>query len=54
MIPPDTSRDELEQLYRRLLAAVVQLAIVLGKPSPVETRKERRERSVRQQEYVVK
>lgn len=42
MIPHDASRDELEQLYRRLLALVVQLAIVLGKPCPIVTRKERR------------
>jgi hypothetical protein len=44
MIPPDASQDELEQLYRRLVAAVIQLAKVLGKPSPIVTRKERRDR----------
>ena len=42
---PISKDDDLEQLYRRLLAAVVQLAIVLGKPCPIVTRKERRQSS---------
>lgn len=37
-----TTRAMLEVLYRILLSAVVQLARVLEKPSPVATRKERR------------
>lgn len=38
--PP--TRLALEALYRVLLAAVVQLARVLGKPCPVQTRADRR------------
>ena len=38
------TKATLEMLYRILLSAVVQLAAVLGKPCPVETRAERRER----------
>lgn len=38
--PP--TRLALEALYRVLLAAVVQLARVLGKSCPVQTRAERR------------
>jgi len=35
-------RFALEQLYRVLLSAVVMIADLLGKPCPVQTRKERR------------
>ncbi len=38
-----STRTALELLYSVLLSAVVQLARVLGKPCPVETRKERRQ-----------
>lgn len=54
MIPANASKAELEQLYRNLLSSVVVLARVLGKECPVETRKERRERSVQQREVMVK
>lgn len=37
------TRLALEALYSVLLSAVVQLAKVLGKPSPVLTRAERRQ-----------
>jgi len=37
-----TTRAALEALYSILLSAVVQLARVLGKPCPVQTRAERR------------
>lgn len=37
------TRMALEALYSVLLSAVVQLARVLGKPCPVETRKDRRQ-----------
>lgn len=36
----------LEALYSILLSAVVQLARVLGKPCPVETREKRRQNRV--------
>lgn len=36
-----TTRIALEGLYSVLLSAVVQLARVLGKPCPVQTREER-------------
>mgnify|MGYP003378264547 CR=1 FL=1 len=38
-----TTRLALEALYSVLLSAVVQLARVLGKECPVQTRKERRQ-----------
>lgn len=37
------TRVALELLYNILLSAVVELARVLGKPCPVQTRKERRQ-----------
>lgn len=37
------TRLALEGLYSVLLSAVVQLARVLGKPCPVQTRAERRQ-----------
>jgi hypothetical protein len=37
-----TTRIALETLYRVLLPVVQQLALVLGKPCPVQTREERR------------
>jgi len=37
-----TTRVALELLYRTLLSVVVQLARVLDKPCPVQTRDERR------------
>ncbi len=37
------TRITLEALYSILLSAVVQLARVLGKPCPVQTREERRQ-----------
>jgi len=37
------TRTALEALYAILLSAVVQLARVLGKPCPVQTREERRQ-----------
>lgn len=37
------TRTALELLYSVLLSAVVQLARVLNKPCPVETRAERRQ-----------
>lgn len=37
-----TTRIALEGLYSVLLSAVVQLARVLGKPCPVQTRADRR------------
>jgi len=43
MIQDAATRTTLEILYRVLLSAVVQLAVVLGKECPVETRKERRQ-----------
>lgn len=47
----DTStRVALETLYSVLLSAVVQLARVLGKPCPVQTREERRQT----RDYVLK
>lgn len=45
-----TTRAALEMLYSVLLSAVVQLARVLGKPCPVQTRDERRQ----QREVMVK
>ncbi len=41
-----TTRTALEALYSILLSAVVQLARVLGKPCPVQTRAERRSERV--------
>lgn len=38
-----TTRMALEALYSVLLSAVVQLARVLGKESPIKTRAERRQ-----------
>ena len=43
-VQENATKTELEQLYRSMLSTVVQLAAVLGKPCPVETRAERRER----------
>jgi hypothetical protein len=40
------TRSSLELLYSILLSAVVQLARVLGKPCPVQTREERRQQRV--------
>ena len=37
------TKATLEMLYRILLSAVVQLASVLGKDCPIETRAERRQ-----------
>lgn len=37
------TRVALEALYSILLSAIVQLAKVLGKDCPIQTRKERRE-----------
>lgn len=37
------TKATLEMLYRILLSAVVQLAVVLGKECPVETREARRQ-----------
>ena len=37
------TKATLEMLYRILLSAVVQLAAVLGKECPVQTRAERRQ-----------
>jgi len=44
MIQDAATKATLEVLYRVLLSAVVQLAVVLGKDCPVETRKERRQK----------
>ena len=38
------TKATLEMLYRILLSAVVQLAAVLGKECPVQTRAERRQK----------
>lgn len=43
MIQDAATRATLEMLYRVLLSAVVQLAAVLGKDCPVETRADRRQ-----------
>jgi hypothetical protein len=43
MIQDAATKATLEMLYRILLSAVVQLAAVLGKDCPVETRAERRQ-----------
>ena len=43
MIQDATTKATLEMLYRILLSAVVQLAAVLGKECPVQTRAERRQ-----------
>jgi hypothetical protein len=43
MIQDAATRATLEMLYRVLLSAVVQLAVVLGKDCPVETRETRRQ-----------
>jgi hypothetical protein len=43
MIQDATTKATLEMLYRILLSAVVQLAAVLGKECPVETREARRQ-----------
>lgn len=44
MIQDAATRATLEMLYRILLSAVVQLAAVLGKECPVETRARRQQR----------
>lgn len=44
------TRMALEALYSVLLSAVVQLARVLGKPCPVQTREERRQ----QRDFVIR
>lgn len=43
MIQDAATRATLEMLYRVLLSAVVQLAVILGKDCPVETRAARRQ-----------
>lgn len=43
MIQDAATRATLELLYSILLSAVVQLARVLDKPCPVQTRAERRQ-----------
>jgi len=43
MIQDAATRATLEMLYRVLLSAVVQLAVVLGKDCPVQNRAERRQ-----------
>ena len=45
------TRASLEMLYRILLSAVVQLAAVLGKECPVETRATRRQQRQKSVEY---
>lgn len=43
MIQDAATKAALEMLYSILLSAVVQLAVVLGKECPVETREKRRQ-----------
>jgi hypothetical protein len=43
MIQDAATKATLEMLYRILLSAVVQLAAVLGKECPVQTRAEHRQ-----------
>ena len=43
MIHDATTKATLEMLYRILLSAVVQLAVILDKECPVQTRAERRQ-----------
>lgn len=45
------TKATLEILYRVLLSAVVQLAAVLGKPCPVETRQTRRQQRQKSVQY---
>ena|GEM_PF-4947921 len=44
MIQDATTKATLEMLYRILLSAVVQLAVILDKECPVQTRAERRQK----------